>query len=244
MLGEGSVTLPADGTSVCSNGWHHFTAVASASSGSLSLHIDGVEWARAAWHTALQRLTSERLFLLRGLWVGGPAVRTISRRVPPRASRGTAAQALELYGLGLVAAALPPSELHAALHSPTPHGASDRSRVGERGPWHGIASVAVRPQPWWASGAAYAEAEALVANAASSAMTLPCAACEGRAVAPSVSLWPQPGYGHAATPGAWFGSYLPMSMLAVALLAVAVRRAECRAWRRFANKERTAKAAV
>jgi hypothetical protein len=78
LVGEGSVVLRAPHVNVGSNGWHHYSVVASAAGQRhLSLHLDGVEIASVAWSTRLQRLTSRRFGELRGLWVAGEPQTTV-----------------------------------------------------------------------------------------------------------------------------------------------------------------------
>jgi hypothetical protein len=112
LVGEGSVVLRAPHVNVGSNGWHHYSVVASAAEQRhLSLHLDGVEIASVAWSTRLQRLTSRRFGELRGLWVAGVPQTTIGGRRPTTTRSGRASHRVELAQLGIIAAALPPAEL-------------------------------------------------------------------------------------------------------------------------------------
>lgn len=151
------VELTARSVSVCGNGWHHYTLVASPTA--LTLYIDGGVAATAGWRWprsvgavtagavaavlpsgsgsggSQQQLAQTHPTLL-GMWIGGDAIEAISRRSPTaHAGKGTSNHSVLIADLALLRDTLSPGHLPALLQ-PDPTA---------------LQSASVRHEAWWAA---------------------------------------------------------------------------------------------
>ena len=128
-LWDRSVLVSAYGTSICSNGWHHYTAVVSSATQTLALYLDGSLWASAPWTPTTSTGTSTGtgtgtstgtgtgtdaggFSAVRGLWVASESLAAITAHTPLETAQGEMERSrMQMTNIGLFAARLQPTEL-------------------------------------------------------------------------------------------------------------------------------------
>ena len=185
LAGHGDVELRADGASVCNNGWHHYTLVASTRR--LSLYLDGEVWATTTWHwpRGTGGADGDDGLSVEGIWVGGDAIARIANRAPfAHAGPGDAEHAVGIAELALLHSAVTPEALPRSLRRPSTDG-SGRGALG--GP-----SVRARAEMSVLVGAV--QWVGFLIGGGSHADPALCPACNGRMESASASLFALPAW--------------------------------------------------
>ena len=182
--GYGDLELAAHGASVCSNGWHHYTLVAS--DHHLRMYIDAELWAETEWRWPRG---SEIDGVVEGMWVGGEPVVSISHRAPhAHAGPGNAAHAVGVAELALLHGAVAPDALPRIIRQPSGRGGALTSvRVRAETTWM---VAAVR----WVASCSSVGDESISSSGGADGAVMECAACDGVAEGSSDSLLQLPSW--------------------------------------------------